>query len=256
MIDIGSGEPIVLIPGIQGRWEWLRPTVDALAERWRVITGSLPGEPDSRGPRPATFDDLVNEVESMMDAAELETAVVCGVSFGGLIALRYAATRTGRVRGLILVSPPGPYWQPSEQQASYIRRPALMFPLFVAGAINRIAREIRVTFPKVSEQISFCVRWAWQVVRAPGVPTRMGLRARLAQREQFIQDCPRVAAPTLIIAGERQLDMVVNQDESLAYLAEISGARFQLFERTGHLGVVTRPERFADLIADFVRGLA
>ena len=27
MIDIGSGIPLVLVPGIQGRWEWMRPTV-------------------------------------------------------------------------------------------------------------------------------------------------------------------------------------------------------------------------------------
>ena len=31
IVDKGHGTPIVLIPGVQGRWEWMRPTVDALA---------------------------------------------------------------------------------------------------------------------------------------------------------------------------------------------------------------------------------
>ena len=32
MIDVGSGTPVVLIPGLQGRWEWMAPTVDALQD--------------------------------------------------------------------------------------------------------------------------------------------------------------------------------------------------------------------------------
>ena len=31
IIDRGSGPPLVLIPGLQGRWEYLRPAVDALS---------------------------------------------------------------------------------------------------------------------------------------------------------------------------------------------------------------------------------
>ena len=30
MIDGNSDSPLVLIPGIQGRWEWMEPAVDAL----------------------------------------------------------------------------------------------------------------------------------------------------------------------------------------------------------------------------------
>lgn len=47
MRDIGSGAPVVVVPGVQGRWEWMGPAVDALAERCRVITNSLPGDPGS-----------------------------------------------------------------------------------------------------------------------------------------------------------------------------------------------------------------
>jgi hypothetical protein len=31
VVDIGSGEPVVLVPGLQGRWEWMRPAVLRLA---------------------------------------------------------------------------------------------------------------------------------------------------------------------------------------------------------------------------------
>ena len=50
MIDLGSGTPLVLVPGIQGRWEWMRPTVEALARHFRVLSFSLAGERTSRHP--------------------------------------------------------------------------------------------------------------------------------------------------------------------------------------------------------------
>ena len=37
IIDRGGGTPIVVIPGVQGRWEWMTPAIDAMAHRCRVI---------------------------------------------------------------------------------------------------------------------------------------------------------------------------------------------------------------------------
>ena len=42
--------PVVLIPGVQGRWEWMSAAIDALAERCRVISFSLCDEPSSGFP--------------------------------------------------------------------------------------------------------------------------------------------------------------------------------------------------------------
>jgi hypothetical protein len=44
IIDRGSGTPIVVVPGVQGRWEYFAPAVEALARSFRVITFSLCGE--------------------------------------------------------------------------------------------------------------------------------------------------------------------------------------------------------------------
>ena len=98
MLDVGSGPPVVVLPGVQGRWEWMRPAVGALAERCRVLTDSLPGERGSlAGLDPAHgFDQHVAWVDALLDRAGLRRAVVCGVSYGGLVALRYAAVRPAR----------------------------------------------------------------------------------------------------------------------------------------------------------------
>jgi pimeloyl-ACP methyl ester carboxylesterase len=256
MLDVGSGPPLVLIPGIQGRWEWMKPSIDALARQYRVIAMSLPGEPgvDTPFDEKADFDVFVQYVDRVLDAAGVSEAVICGVSFGGLVALRYAARRSHRVRRLILVSTPGPRWKLRPHLARYSRWPTLTSPLFALGAARRCLRELRAIHPDPRTRLSALVAATWLVASAPAIPYRMSRRARLAERHNFEADCAGVTAPTLVVTGERGLDQVVPSDETMLYLTLIPGARFELFERTGHLGTVLAPERFAAIVSKFLNG--
>ena len=257
MVDMGAGTPLVLVPGIQGRWEWMEPSVAALAREHRVITASLPGEPGAAlsFDAGADFDLFVRYLDGLLDASGVRDVIMCGVSFGGLIALRYAARRRDRVRALILVSTPGPQWRLSPIQARYVKWPALSSPLFVLGAVRRGWREMRALYPQPAARILAGAHTAWRVVRAPAAPQRMSRRARLAERQNFEADCRCVTVPTLVVAGERELDRVVPCDETMSYLKLIQGSSFQLFERTGHLGTVLAPERFAAIVSRFCRAL-
>jgi pimeloyl-ACP methyl ester carboxylesterase len=248
-------KPLVLIPGIQGRWEWMQPTVDELAKEWFVVPCSLPGEPGAGGSTNGRFDSFVDYLDGVLDAARIERAVICGVSFGGLIALRYAARRPNRTEALILVSTPGPRWTVQPRLLRYMKWPTLSSPLFFAGAFGRFWPELRVTYPDARKRLQFCAAAMSRALAAPAIPSRMSERARLAARERFEGDCACVTAPTLVITGERNLDRVVKYDETMHYVSLIEGARFQLLENTGHLGVVSAPDRFAAVVSRFCRGL-
>ena len=248
-------KPLLLIPGIQGRWEWMQPAIDELAKEWRVIPCSLPGEPGAGASLNGRFDSFVDYLDGVLDAESIERAVICGVSFGGLIALRYAARRPARTEALILVSTPGPRWRPEPRLARYMKWPTLSSPLFFAGAFARFWPELRVTFANVGERLRFCKAALSRVLAAPAMPSRMSARAALASRETFEHDCACIKAPTLVITGERDLDRVVRYDETLDYVTRIEGARFQLLENTGHLGTISAPDRFAAIVSRFCRTL-
>lgn len=255
MIDLGTGPPVVLIPGIQGRWEWMRPAVDQMSARTRVISFSLAGEPGSD----RAFDDTSGfncytaQVDAALERANIASATICGVSFGGLIALHYAATRPDRVRALILVSTPGPTWTPPAQTRRYMRHPRLMFPLFCVGAYRRMSHELAGTFPVRRQRLGAAVRYGRLVLGAPGSPSRMSRRASQTIGSGFTQDCVRIAAPTLVVTGDANLDGVVPVATSLEYARLIKGAQVARLTGTGHLGIVTQPERFAELIVGFAR---
>lgn len=258
MIDLGQGPPVVLIPGIQGRWEWMRPAIHALATGNRVLSFSLCGEPRSglRVDRRLGFDSFVVQVDAALDEAGLASAALCGVSFGGLIALRYAAVRPERVRALVLVSVPPPDWKPGPRVEGYVRTPHLRAPLFVARAPRRLVPEILRASDSFGEGLWTTAGHVARVLAAPMSPARAAERFRLARQTDLLSDCGRVVAPTLVVTGEAGLDRVVPVDDTRRFVDLIPGAHATVLERTGHLGLVTRPRAFADVVGTFVAGHA
>lgn len=253
MIDCGSGPPLVLVPGIQGRYEWMQPAIDALAATTRVLSVSLAGEPRSgaRFDPSRGLDAFLDQIDALVDRAGLTAVAVCGVSFGGLIALRYAVTRPARVCALVLVSTPGPDWDPSRGIRPYLRHPWLQFPHFALGAIGRAVRELGSTFPERRARLAAAARYLGLVARAPTSPARMAARAALGGGGSKA-DCARIACPTLVVTGEPHLDRVVPVVTTLEYTRLIKGARAACLARTGHLGPITRPDRFGEIVGGFV----
>ncbi len=254
MIDTGRGNPIVLIPGIQGRWEWMAPAVEALSARARVISYSLCGDPgsDCALQHEAGFDNYVRQLDEVFERSRLSKAALCGVSYGGLVAVRYAARRPERVSSLVLVSAPGPRWKPQDRVLKYLRAPRLLAPLFIARSPLAVAAEVAAAFPGRRDRWAFRRRHLVWVLRAPMSPVRMAERVKFALDVDFEKDCVRITAPTLVVTGQEELDQIVPIESTRDYLKEIRGARGVVFEGTGHIGIVTRPARFAEIVGRFV----
>lgn len=256
IVDRGTGTPIVLIPGLQGRWEWMRPTVDALAKHLRVITFSLCDE--STSPFPCdpgkAFENYVEQIDLALDRTGLDRAVIAGVSYGGLIATEFAARRPQRVDALVLASALHKTWHPDARQRQFLKSPRLMSPLFVATAPRRMRPELVATFPRLLTRLRFQAKFGVSVMFALASPARMARRIDWAAQYRFT-DPACIQAPTLIVTGEPGLDRVVPVDVTRRYLDELRSAQHIVLERTGHNGLVTRPDAFADVLGRFVDGI-
>src|SRR5262245_15256606 len=118
--------PIVIIPGIQGRWEWMRPAIDALRSEGEVWTFSLNDEDGTGDP----FEQWMDMIQKRVDQSKTGQVVLIGVSFGGLVAARYAARFPDRVGALVLVSAPSPGYRLNELDQEMLRKPLARLPLF------------------------------------------------------------------------------------------------------------------------------
>jgi pimeloyl-ACP methyl ester carboxylesterase len=238
-------EPLVLVPGVQGRWEYMGRTVDALSVHFRVVTFSLRGN---------SIDEYADQVGRALDERKIDRAIVCGVSFGGRVALRFAATASARTSALVLVSTPGPAWHLRPRHVTYTCWPRVFGPLFLAEAPWRLRAELLSALPDRRARWAFRLEALRTLMTAPPPLTAMAARARMIDPVSAMADCGRVTAPTLVVTGEPHMDHVVSGTSS-DYIRLIAGARGAILERTGHLGTMTRPDAFAALVHDFVRSV-
>lgn len=253
VVERGTGTPLVLVPGVQGRWEYMRPAIDALAEHFRVLTFSLAGERRSGcsyDPRRG-LEDLVEQVDTVMDLRGLRSAIVCGVSFGGLVALRYAATRPERTRALVLVSTPAPGWHLRRRHEIYARLPWVFGPVFLAEIPWRMRAELRAALPNGADRRRFHRQQLRTLLAAPVSVSRMAIRARLIGRTDATALCRAITRPTLVLTGEPELDHVIRGDGGSVYAKLIPTAEGRVLAGTGHLGLVTRSRDFADAVRTF-----
>lgn len=107
--DQGKGPAILLIHGSIGDtidWDgW----VDILSPSYRVIRIDLPGfglsGPIANGNY--SIDRTLSLIDGLMDLLGAEKFAIVGVSYGGPVAFRYAATRTERISALIIMNSAG-----------------------------------------------------------------------------------------------------------------------------------------------------
>jgi 3-oxoadipate enol-lactonase len=188
-----------------------------------------------------------------MDQAGVRTAAICGVSYGGLVASAFAARHPDRVSSLVLVSAIPPAWRPDARARFFLRAPWLLSPLFVVSSL-RLYPEIAAAVPGAYNGFITAARHAWLVVTHMLSPGRTARRVRLLAAVDLEHELRTMRVPTMIVTGEAALDRVVPVRLSHEYLRMWPHAHAATIARTGHLGLVTRPDEFAATVCAFVAG--
>ena len=78
------------------------------------------------------------------------------------------------------------------------------------------------------------------------------MATRLRWMEDFhYSDVSTLAQPVLVITGEDGLDRVVDPALTRRYLAALPSARHVVLPKTGHIGMLTKPVEFAEIVCRF-----
>jgi pimeloyl-ACP methyl ester carboxylesterase len=102
--EIGSGSPLMLIPGIGSDGASWHLAIALLAERHRVIVITNRGAGQTRYEGAITISDMIGDCLALLDHLGVARANVVGHSLGGMIALRFAAAHPRRVQRLVTVT--------------------------------------------------------------------------------------------------------------------------------------------------------
>ena len=71
MFDQGNGAPLIVIPGIQGRWEWMKPALGELKNRCHVVSYTLCGDAGSgmKFDRTLGFNNFMRQLDRIYETA-------------------------------------------------------------------------------------------------------------------------------------------------------------------------------------------
>jgi pimeloyl-ACP methyl ester carboxylesterase len=118
--DEGRGPAVLLIHGsLQDLYDWDIWT-EQLKKDFRVVRLDLPSLGFTGRVRLSDYsiDNTMRTVDALMDRLGERRFTLVGTSYGGIVAFRYAATRTDRAAALILMNSAGVEWGNSKQLTS------------------------------------------------------------------------------------------------------------------------------------------
>jgi pimeloyl-ACP methyl ester carboxylesterase len=252
----GSGEPLVLVHGIGHTWRGWRPMLPLLERRFDVLAVDMPGFgrspplPEGLQSTPAALADAV---ESEMDRAGFETAVVAGNSLGGWVALELA-TR-GRARGVVALSPAGLAWGRERTWGVAVLR-----------AIRWLAGNAPAPEPVLRNPIGRTVFGGPTI----GRPWRLD-PDDLIEQSRMLADCAgfeatlphtldaqpagltEIDVPVLILWGTKDLILLPRQGRRFERL--IPGAELRYLRGLGHVPMSDDPELLSEAIVAFASAL-
>jgi pimeloyl-ACP methyl ester carboxylesterase len=241
---------LVLVHGIGADGRMFAPVADRLADAARVIAWDLPGYGGKPLDGPLTFPALAAALAADLDALGIERAILLGHSIGGMVVQELAATAPQRVRALILSATTAVF---GSRDGSFQREfvQARLGPLDAGQSMAQMAAEVAprlVGSGAAAEAAPTLVKLMSEVPEAT-------FRAAVACLVTFNRraELERVAVPTLLVAGEEDTNAPLKTMKRMA--EAIPGARLEVLSGIGHLAPLECPDRYADIVRQFLADL-
>ena len=169
--------------------------------RHRVLNVDAPGHGQRAPTRsPYTMDDCVDAALSVLDAAGVERAIWCGLSWGGMVGMRLAMRAPERVSRLVLMDTNADKEVPEKLP----RYRAMAWVSRVLGPIPPILDRLPAIYfsPKtIADKPDIVQSFLRQVAAMDRHSIRHVVDAIILQRDDVRPRLSSVRAPTLILVG-------------------------------------------------------
>jgi len=243
VFEEGSGPALFFWPSLYVDHRSFEAVVRDLASEHRCVVVDGPGHGRSPGPgRPYDMATCARAAMQVLDALGIVGAVDwIGNAWGGAVGVRAAIDSPERLRSLVAIGTP---MQPLSSKMRLQTR--LLLPMLRLGMADRVGALVAgVMLPPSAARSSH--EEVRRVVReAPRAGLIETIRSISIRRADLVGELPKVACPTLFVAGSD--DAMWPPDVAAAQASRIPGARSVTLPGAGHLGPLERPGETAALI--------
>jgi pimeloyl-ACP methyl ester carboxylesterase len=257
----GAGPVVVLVHGMAGSSETWEPVLPALTEHFTVVAPDLPGHGDSDKPRgDYSLGAHASAVRDLLGALGHDRATIVGQSFGGGVAMQLAYQHPECCERLVLVSSGGL----GQEVALLLRALTLpgaehLLPIACNGRVRDVGTAVTGWLDRIGLRPVPVVAEMWRSFASlsdgatreafqhtlRSVVDLHGQRVSAADRLYLAAD-----VPTLIVWGDR--DPIIPVDHAYAAHELVPGSRLEVFEGAGHYPHCEQPDRFVEVLVDFL----
>ncbi len=257
----GSGPAIVLVHGItsdSSTWEKAMPY---LATRFTVIAPDLIGHGESAKPRgDYSLGAYASGVRDLMVTLGHESATFVGHSLGGGIVMQLAYQFPERCERLVLVDSGG-----LGREVSFLLRAAtlpfseVVLPLLASTRLLDAGRAVSRVFGRIGLHAGTDMAELGRGHASLSDPEARSafintLRTIVDPRGQRVNASDRLYLaeniPFLLVWGAR--DPIIPVEHGLAAHELVPSSRLEVFEDSGHFPHMDDPQRFLDVLLDFI----
>jgi pimeloyl-ACP methyl ester carboxylesterase len=239
----GSGPAVLFTHGFGASSAMFAPQRDALAATHTVVTWDMPGHGESDYPAdqdaysPAR---ILADMRALLDAHEIERAVLVGHSVGGYLTLRFRLFNPDRVNGMVLIGT-APGFRRDDRRAEWNR--------YCERRAEELEQQGLGVLSRSPEVLAAKHRDAKGLARAA--------RGFLTQSDAAVIDSlSAIDVPTLLIAGAKDVVDGYDYVAPTRYMAgKIPDAQFVCFEDSAHAPGLTEPDAFNARLEAFLQGV-
>lgn len=252
----GKGKPIILVNRFRGTLDTWDPLfIKMMAKKYNVITFDYSGIGSSTGNMASDIVIVAKDVKDLADTLKLNTIIVLGWSYGGLVAQAVTLLYPNLVSHSILIgtNPPGKNEVPFEQ----------VFLDAALKPINNFDDEV-VLFFEPKSQISLAAAKAsheriHKKIDVKKIPSTMeAFQVYFAGGDAFKEDIlnfreqiKKTKIPILIISGDHDVSFAV--ENWYAIVNEMVNTQMIVYSETGHAPQHQYPEMTSKYIINFVK---
>ena len=258
----GHGPLVVLVHGMAGSGATWDRVIPALAQRFTVLAPDLPGHGASAKPVDGDYSlgAFASIVRDLMVTLGHERGTIVGQSLGGGVAMQFAYQFPSRCERLVLVGSGGLGREVSPLlRALAFPGVEFVYPVIFASVLRDIGRSVLGGLRKVGLHPSAYVDQIWQSYESLTDPDTRTAFARTL-RSVVDGSGQRVSAhdrlplagdiPTLVVWGAD--DAIIPSRHAADAQLTLPNCRVEIFERVGHFPHCEDPERFVQVLTDFV----
>jgi pimeloyl-ACP methyl ester carboxylesterase len=256
----GNDETVLLIHGLAGSSKTWDAVIPDLAERYDVIAPDLLGHGESAKPRgDYSLGAFASGLRDFLAMMEIDSVTIVGHSFGGGVAMQLAYQFPHLVDRLVLVGSGGL----GREVSTLLRLLSLpgaeyLMPLVMPKPVIERATELgrflgrrNVRSAKLGEFWRGYASLAGAENRHAFVKTMRGV---IEPGGQTVNASDRLylaaRVPVMIVWGDQ--DGVIPVAHGIAAHEAIETSRLEILEGIGHFPHVEAPERFVEVLVDFL----